>query len=59
MNTAMQITQLSKDRSAVHQYLNVTDITYVVFNLSGMERLGLLNFEAFLGLKSSILFIRQ
>lgn len=42
----MQITQLSKDHSAAHQYLNVTDVTYMGFNLSGTERLGLGNFEA-------------
>lgn len=48
----MQITQLSKDGSAVYQYFNVTDITYMGFNLSGTERLGLGNFEASLDLES-------
>lgn len=59
MNTTVQIIQLSKDRSAVHQYLTVTDITDKCLNLSGTKRLGLGNFEVFLDLKSSILFIRQ
>lgn len=59
MNTTVEIIQLSKDHNAVHQYLTVTNITDKCLNLSGTERLGLGNFEAFLGLKSSILFIRQ
>lgn len=43
----------------LHWYLNVTDITYMGFNLSGTERLGLGNYEASLDLKRSILFSRQ
>lgn len=58
MNTTVQITLLSKDRSAVHRYLTVTDITYMGF-MSGTEGLDLGNFEASLDSKSSMLFIRQ
>lgn len=59
MKTTVQIIQFSKGHSAVHKYLTVTNITDMCLNLSETERLGLGNFEAFLGLKSSILFIRQ
>lgn len=59
VNTVMEIIQLSKDLSAVHQYLIVTDITDMCLNLSGTKRLGLGNFEDFLDLKMSIVLIRQ
>lgn len=59
MNTAVQIIRFSKDHNAVHQCRTVIDITDMCLNLSGTKRLGLGNFEAFLDLKRSILFIRQ
>lgn len=59
LNKAVQTMQLSNDRNAAHQYLTVTDFTGMCLDLSGTKRLGFGNFEAFLDLKSSILFIRQ
>lgn len=56
MNTVVEITQLSKDLSAVHHYLTVTDITDMCLILSGTKRLVLGNFEDFLDLKISILW---
>lgn len=40
-------------------YITVTDITNRCLNLQGTERLDLKNFEVFLDLKNSVLFIRQ
>ena len=55
----MRTIELSKDLNTVEQYLTVTDIADMCLNLPGTERLGLGNFEAFLNLKSSMLFNRQ